>query len=379
MKKLFPLYLLIVFMTTALITGCAQNKSDQDKVNPNESSLTLLLMNDELWLSFYTITGSNLKFMLPNELFQVLNAAKEEKGKELNLIIRTSDKVQKATIDTIVEMIKSSGISKYFITKMSDEELETIMTAVANFRKPSELVLTMPKDEPEEDAVQEEKNCITVILLEGDDCWCYQDTNISSGTLYNIKEFQRFMSEKKKEFGDSILVIIKPTAQATYKATVDALDQMTINQIKRYAMVKLHEGEERFLFAKGLIELQEPVKIKTPITVATREIPHDNTFIIEIRKDNSVFYQFMSLVNKMGPQKVNEPITKNLKEIIADYEKSLPDKPKNYLIKGDSKSTYPTFEKVINALKENKVYKYNLVTEAGQQKEPGLLMPRKEN
>jgi biopolymer transport protein ExbD len=319
-------------------------------------------MNDELWLSFYTTTGSNLKFMLPNELFQVLHAAKKEKGKGLNVIIRTPDKVQKATIDTIVEKIKSNGISNYSIIKMSDEELETVITAVENWKAPMEIELTMPKDEPEEHAVQEEKNCITVILLAADDCWCYPDTSISRGALYNIKEFQHFMSEKKKEFGDSILVIIKPTAQANYKATVDALDQMTINQIKRYAMVKLHEVEERFLSAKGLIELPAPVEIITPNTVTTQEIPNENAFLIEIRKDNSVWYQPISPLIKMAPQKVNAPITKNLKDIIADYEKSSPGKIKTYLIKADGDAKYPKFEEVINALKENNIYKYKLVT-----------------
>jgi len=34
----------------------------------------------------------------------------------------------------------------------------------------------------------------------------------------------------------------------------------------------------------------------------------------------------------------------------------------NYLIKGDGKSKYPTFEAVIAALKKNEEFKYNLVT-----------------
>ena len=34
----------------------------------------------------------------------------------------------------------------------------------------------------------------------------------------------------------------------------------------------------------------------------------------------------------------------------------------NYLIKGDGKSKYPTFEAVIAALKRNEEFKYNLVT-----------------
>jgi hypothetical protein len=34
----------------------------------------------------------------------------------------------------------------------------------------------------------------------------------------------------------------------------------------------------------------------------------------------------------------------------------------NYLIKGDAKSKYPTFEAVVSALKRNEEFKYNLVT-----------------
>ena len=36
-----------------------------------------------------------------------------------------------------------------------------------------------------------------------------------------------------------LVVVIKPTDDATYKNTVDMLDEMTINDVKRYAMVDL--------------------------------------------------------------------------------------------------------------------------------------------
>ena len=44
-------------------------------------------------------------------------------------------------------------------------------------------------------------------------------------------------------------VIIKPDSEATYKNTVDILDEMTINQVKRYAMVKLFEDELKVIKA----------------------------------------------------------------------------------------------------------------------------------
>ena len=39
------------------------------------------------------------------------------------------------------------------------------------------------------------------------------------------------------------VVIIKPSKDATYKNTVDILDEMTINQVRTYAMVKLLDQE----------------------------------------------------------------------------------------------------------------------------------------
>ena len=39
------------------------------------------------------------------------------------------------------------------------------------------------------------------------------------------------------------VVIIKPDKDATYKNTVDMLDEMTINQVKIYAMVKILDQE----------------------------------------------------------------------------------------------------------------------------------------
>jgi biopolymer transport protein ExbD len=39
------------------------------------------------------------------------------------------------------------------------------------------------------------------------------------------------------------VVVIKPSSEATYKNTVDILDEMTINNVKRFAMVKISPTE----------------------------------------------------------------------------------------------------------------------------------------
>jgi biopolymer transport protein ExbD len=48
-----------------------------------------------------------------------------------------------------------------------------------------------------------------------------------------------------------LVVVIKPDPEATYRNTVDILDEMTINNVKRFAMVKIADTE------KELIKLTE--------------------------------------------------------------------------------------------------------------------------
>ena len=46
--------------------------------------------------------------------------------------------------------------------------------------------------------------------------------------------------------GDFV-VVIKPTPDASYKNTVDILDEMTINAVKRFAMVKISDTEQQLV------------------------------------------------------------------------------------------------------------------------------------
>ncbi len=58
------------------------------------------------------------------------------------------------------------------------------------------------------------------------------------------EEFKTRLREIKGGDKDGQVVVIKPTSEATYKNLVDALDEMQICSIDKYAIVDMTEGDQ---------------------------------------------------------------------------------------------------------------------------------------
>lgn len=166
--------------------------------------------------------------------------------------------------------------------------LITFFVFTATMNEPTALDLNMPKDvdDPNKKTEVKESGVLSILLGKGDQVYYYEgklepDASNFKTTTYKgirdviIKKKQEVKGrfnpatadpaaceeEKKaaKKRGDpnwekacediDFMVIIKPDVDATYKNTVDILDEMTINQVKRYAMVKLFEDELKVIRA----------------------------------------------------------------------------------------------------------------------------------
>jgi biopolymer transport protein ExbD len=171
----------------------------------------------------------------------------------------------------------------------------------------------------------------------------------------------------------------------------------------------------------------EPVEIKTPGSVLSQKLPENNAVMISIDSANRVYFTVLSdkdpskydaiirgintsqnlglteaqMANFRKTYLVGVPFT-GLKQLLdTDFK----DQPKlnqpgipvidtlnnqlvwwikeakaafageklNYLIKGDGLSKYPTFNAVVQALKKNEEFKYNLVTQLDQIPEGSAL------
>ena len=155
--------------------------------------------------------------------------------------------------------------------------LITFFVFTATMSSPTTLDLNMPKDIKKQDEQTEvkESSVLTIMLGKGDQVYYYEGKLVVDATGNNFKQttfkgIRDIIVNKKKEVMDryyqrpdpaceaeakakgkpvsncadkDFVVIIKPSDDATYKNTVDILDEMTINQVRTYAMVKIGEVE----------------------------------------------------------------------------------------------------------------------------------------
>ncbi len=157
--------------------------------------------------------------------------------------------------------------------------LITFFIFTTTMSSPTTMDLFMPKDTDKEEEQNKVKKsgALTIMLGKDDQVYYYEEklkpdaSNFLSTTFNGIR---KIISNKKKEVignhihdskcpevwqkhnGDKtycldtdLVIIIKPDTGATFKNTVDILDEMTINEIKRFAMVDLFADEIKLIKA----------------------------------------------------------------------------------------------------------------------------------
>jgi biopolymer transport protein ExbD len=127
--------------------------------------------------------------------------------------------------------------------------LITFFIFTTTMSQPTAMKLFLPKDteKPEEQNKIKETGALTIMLGKDNTVFYYEgilDPNGANFKSTNYKEIRDIIINKKRTTDPKdFVVVIKPGPESTYKNTVDMLDEMTINDVKRYAMVDIAEAE----------------------------------------------------------------------------------------------------------------------------------------
>lgn len=127
--------------------------------------------------------------------------------------------------------------------------LITFFIFTTTMSQPTAMRLFLPKDadKPEDQNKAKESGVITLLLGKDNNVFYYEGQLESNGSNFkssNFKEIRSILIDKKRNTPvKDLVVIIKPSADCTYKNVVDVLDEMAINVLKKYALVDISEGE----------------------------------------------------------------------------------------------------------------------------------------
>ncbi len=133
--------------------------------------------------------------------------------------------------------------------------LITFFIFTTTMSQPTAMNLPLPDDtaKPEEQNKAKESGALTLMIGKNNAVYYYEgqlavdasQNNFKSSTMKQIRDV--IIDKKRRTPEKDLVIVIKPNEDATYKDLVDILDEMLINDIKRYALVDIVEVENQLI------------------------------------------------------------------------------------------------------------------------------------
>src|SRR5450631_2746565 len=129
--------------------------------------------------------------------------------------------------------------------------LITFFIFTTTMSQPTAMKLFLPKDSDEKDQNKlKESAALTIMPAKQGQVYYYEGLDPSKIQSSNFKAIRDVILDKKRRTDPKdFMVIIKPDKDATYKNTVDILDEMKIDDIHRFALVDISPDEYKYILA----------------------------------------------------------------------------------------------------------------------------------
>lgn len=122
--------------------------------------------------------------------------------------------------------------------------LITFFILTTTLQKPQTMQLNMPVKDEEKQETQPVKlsESLAVVLGKDNKVYYFQGLATDPNTKIQVTDFspkgiRKVLLEKKAEIGEKFTVVLQIQDEASYKNTVDILDELAITGIERYAII----------------------------------------------------------------------------------------------------------------------------------------------
>jgi len=128
-----------------------------------------------------------------------------------------------------------------------------VMTTTLN--KPQTMEITMPEKPKEEDKQPEvnEKRVLTLVLGENDKIYWYIGITDPKVDVTNFSDqgVRKILMRENSQIKDMV-VLVKPSDESRYKNMVDILDELTISNVQRFALVDITDVDKELVKESNL-------------------------------------------------------------------------------------------------------------------------------
>lgn len=123
--------------------------------------------------------------------------------------------------------------------------LITFFIFTTTMSRPTAMKLALPKDVDDSEKIKIKVSAVITILMGNkDQLYYYEGDDPTKIKVTGFNGIRSVLLDKKRRTDPAFFeVILKPSPDATYKNTVNILDEMTIDDIKHYALVDITPDE----------------------------------------------------------------------------------------------------------------------------------------
>ncbi len=130
--------------------------------------------------------------------------------------------------------------------------LITFFIFTTTMSQPTAMRLALPDDKvkPEDQNKIKQSGALTILLGKNNNVFYYEGEltpDASNFKSSNFKDIRDEIIRKKQQADTNLVVVIKPNDESNYKNFIDILDEMSINVVKRYAVVDISPVEDQLI------------------------------------------------------------------------------------------------------------------------------------
>ena len=129
--------------------------------------------------------------------------------------------------------------------------LITFFIFTTTMSRPKAMKLILPKDTDDKDKQKVKVSAVITILLgKNDKVYYYEGDSLTGIKVSNYKYIRDVILDKKRRTDTAFFeVILKPSRDASFRNTVNILDEMTIDAVNHYALVDITPDEYKVVQA----------------------------------------------------------------------------------------------------------------------------------